>query len=135
MKTLPLDPVEFASANTPSEIILAGLDQRVAEELSEHLRTRGLRVKACDKLNSLDEEQVSNCALAFCDIRQSDLISMLRAVKMPVVVVSRLPEVNDWLDAMEAGAADYCSAPIEREQIDWILESNLPQKLKSRAAA
>lgn len=62
-------------------------------------------------------------------------MAMLQAVKMPVVVVSRLPEVNDWLDAIEAGAVDYCSAPIEREQLDWILESNLPGRLKARAAA
>lgn len=135
MKTLQLDPVEFPTANPPSEIFLAGLDQRVAADLGAYLRTRGLSVKSCEKLDNLDPDQTSNCALAFCDIGQSDLISMLRAVKMPVVVVSRLPEVNDWLDAIEAGAADYCSAPIEREQIDWILESNLPGTLKAKAAA
>lgn len=135
MKSLQADPVEFPNTASPSEIVLAGLDQRVADELSGYLRTRGLSVKSCDKLDSLDEDQASKCALAFCDIGQSDLISMLRAVKMPVVVVSRLPEVNDWLDAIEAGAADYCSAPIEREQIDWILDSNLPGRLKAKAAA
>lgn len=135
MKSLQLDPVEFPTLNSPSEIVLAGLDQKIADELSNHLRTRGLSVKSCEKLDGLDADQASNCALAFCDIGRSDLIAMLQAVKMPVVVVSRLPEVNDWLDAIEAGAVDYCSAPIEREQLDWILESNLPGRLKARAAA
>ncbi len=135
MKSLHLDPVELPIATSPSEIVLAGLDQKVAEELSGHLRTRGLSVKSCEKLDGLDAEQAGNCALAFCDIGRSDLIAMLQAVKMPVVVVSRLPEVNDWLDAIEAGAVDYCSAPIEREQLDWILESNLPGRLKARAVA
>jgi len=125
------DPIQFP---LPSEIVLAGLEQRLAEELGTHLRSRGLSVKSCAKLDSQDEDFNRNCALAFCDIGQSDLIAMLRAVKMPVVVVSRLPEVNDWLDAIEAGAADYCSAPIEREQIDWILESNLPNRAKLAAA-
>lgn len=51
-----------------------------------------------------------------------------------MVVVSRVPEVNDWLDAMDAGAADYCAAPFEKEQLDWILESNLG-RYKSAATA
>lgn len=135
MKSLQLDPVDFPLANSPSDIVLAGLDQKIAEELGQHLRTRGLSVQSCEKLDSLDAEQVSKCALAFCDIGRNDLIAMLQAVKMPVVVVSRLPEVNDWLDAIEAGAADYCSAPIEREQLDWILDSNLPGRLRARVAA
>jgi DNA-binding NtrC family response regulator len=135
VKKLQLDPVDFPVNTSRREIVLAGLEQKVADELGSYLRTRGLSVKSCEKLDSLDADQTDNCALAFCDIGQSDLMAMLKAVKMPVVVVSRLPEVNDWLDAIEAGAADYCSAPIEREQIDWILESNLPGRGMGRAAA
>jgi PleD family two-component response regulator len=46
-----------------------------------------------------------------------------------------LPEVDDWLDAMEAGAADYCAEPIEKRQLDWILESNLERKRQATVAA
>jgi hypothetical protein len=42
------------------------------------------------------------------------------------VVVSRLPEVSAWLDALEQGAADYCGAPFERKQVGWVLNSSLP---------
>lgn len=42
-----------------------------------------------------------------------------------IVVVSRHPEVSDWLDSMEAGATDYCAAPFESLQMKWILDGSL----------
>jgi DNA-binding NtrC family response regulator len=47
--------------------------------------------------------------------------------ELPVIVVSRMPEVSEWLDAIEAGAADYCAAPFESAHIQWILSSTLRQ--------
>jgi len=44
---------------------------------------------------------------------------------LPVVAVSRLPEVSAWLNALELGAADYCAPPFEPAQIHWILQSAL----------
>jgi len=40
-------------------------------------------------------------------------------------VVSRFPDVKQWLDALDAGASDYCGAPFERVQLHWILNSVL----------
>lgn len=52
----------------------------------------------------------------------------------PVVVVSRLPEVEGWLDALEEGAADYCAPPFETIQIRWLLETHAGSR-RSMAAA
>jgi len=49
----------------------------------------------------------------------------LRGLRLPVVVVSRLPEVSEWLDALDAGAADYCAAPFEHQHVSWLIESAL----------
>jgi hypothetical protein len=49
----------------------------------------------------------------------------LRGLRLPVVVVSRLPEVSQWLDALDAGAADYCAAPFEHQHMSWLIESAL----------
>ena len=49
----------------------------------------------------------------------------LRGMRLPVVVVSRLPEVSAWLDALDAGAADYCAAPFEHQHMSWLIESAL----------
>ena len=48
-----------------------------------------------------------------------------RGLRPPVVVVSRLPEISEWLDALEAGAMDYCAAPFEHRHITWLIESAL----------
>jgi PleD family two-component response regulator len=56
---------------------------------------------------------------------------------VPVVVVSRLPDVDLWLDALEAGAADYCASPFEEVQVRWLLETHLrkrPGMKKARRA-
>ena len=49
----------------------------------------------------------------------------LKGLRLPVVVVSRLPEVSEWLDALDAGAADYCAAPFEHQHMSWLIESAL----------
>jgi DNA-binding NtrC family response regulator len=59
-------------------------------------------------------------------------MSLLKRVRearpsLPFVVVTRIPETREWLDALEAGATDYCSAPIETRQLRWLMESALPR--------
>jgi len=54
---------------------------------------------------------------------------------LPVVVATRHPDDRKWLDALEGGAADYCSAPFERFQIEWILEGVCPQPALAAGAA
>ena len=53
--------------------------------------------------------------------------SLLRRVRnerptMSFIVVARLPDTVEWLDALEAGATDYCSAPIDKRQVHWMME-------------
>jgi len=51
------------------------------------------------------------------------------------VVVTRVPETREWLDALEAGATDYCSSPFETRQINWLMESALPKQRPAPAYA
>ncbi len=65
--------------------------------------------------------------LVFCGHKPEVLEAMLVAAGhvrpgLPVVVVSDKAEVPAWLDALEAGAADYCAAPFESAHLGWILE-------------
>jgi DNA-binding response OmpR family regulator len=57
-------------------------------------------------------------------------LTLLRGIRqarpgLPFVVVTRIPETSDWLDALEAGATDYCSAPLGLRQISWLMETVL----------
>jgi DNA-binding NtrC family response regulator len=115
--------------NMPGKnVLLAGLEPAVAEPLTQYLEARGLTVSSARKPGTSSE-----CDLVFCQTRQPELKQWLAQSHAPVVVVSQIPDVNDWLDAMDAGAADYCAAPFEREQLDWILESNLGKPLRLAA--
>lgn len=63
--------------------------------------------------------------IVFCSPDRDVLARAFRSFsKLPVVVVSRLPEVEGWLDALEAGAADYCAAPFEASQLRWLLDTH-----------
>jgi DNA-binding NtrC family response regulator len=66
----------------------------------------------------------------------TDLLKKVRAAKpdLPFVVVTRIPETSDWLDALEAGATDYCSAPFEARQMKWLMQSALPSRPLTVAA-
>ena len=44
---------------------------------------------------------------------------------VPFVVVTRLPETEQWLNALEEGATDYCAAPFEPRQMRWLIDSVL----------
>lgn len=37
-----------------------------------------------------------------------------------VVVVTGLPDYTKWLEALEAGADDYCCLPLDSRQIGWL---------------
>jgi DNA-binding response OmpR family regulator len=108
-------------ANSEKRVLMLGMDCSLANELSEHFADRGFAV---DQANSLPSGS-AEADLIFVESGQPGLSALIRAVSPPVIVVSRLPEVADWLDAMDSGAADYVAAPFDTRQLDWILETNL----------
>jgi DNA-binding response OmpR family regulator len=106
-----------------AKILLLGLDSPIADDLVEVLQQLGQSVQtAALGSGALESGDVH---LVFAG---SDNLSVIRRSRpdLPVVVVSRLPEVSGWLDALEQGATDYCGAPFERKQVGWILNSSLP---------
>jgi len=109
--------------------LLFGLSDDLAGELAKPL------AKLCSKIQWIggdrSYENLSNVAgssaqIIFCGA-DTQIVTKLRESKpeAPIVVVSRLPEVSDWLDSIEAGAADYCAAPFEHAQLRWILETSM----------
>jgi len=114
-------------------VVLIGLDGSRADELRQVLREQGYAVHSrplprFSQALSLVEEVKAD--LVFCSAEPEQCAPLLQAMKqertdVPVVAVSRLPEVSLWLNALELGAADYCAPPFESIQIQWILESAL----------
>ncbi|MBI5082990.1 MAG: hypothetical protein HZB13_00100 [Acidobacteria bacterium] len=82
------------------------------------------------------DQKLARAEIVFCNFTREVLAAALcRFKNLPVVVVSRLPEVDGWLDALEAGAADYCAAPFDAVQIGWLLDTHTGGRERVRHAA
>lgn len=121
-----------------AKVLLYGLDDRLAEELNSALHGLAVTLRAesaHDVSQCLDTRESPAPQLIFCSF-ENGLESMLHAVSghgrgVPVIAVSRHAEVHHWIDAIEAGAADYCAAPFESGHMRWLLQSNIHAPVKA----
>lgn len=115
---------------TKRKALLFGLEEALASSLQEVLSRCGCRARLAGSDESPRPADIVFCA-STPDLRRA---ALNRFHGLPVVVVSRLPEVEGWLDALEDGAADYCAAPFEPVQLKWLLDTHTRQR-KAFAAA
>ena len=118
--------------NVPaSKIIFFGLADDLAENSRKVLAQQGHVVfaypflPAAQALTAIEQVQAN---YVFCVAEPAKYKALLAAIQqkragLPLVVVSRLPETSAWLEALQAGACDYCAPPFESTSIRWILES------------
>jgi DNA-binding NtrC family response regulator len=113
-----------------AKILLFGLDHCIADELNPVLKQLGQTVQIAAHASGVLQHTDANVVFA-----AGESLGAVREQRpeLPVVVVSRIPEVRGWLDALEAGATDYCGAPFEAAQVRWVLDSSL--HIRVRAAA
>jgi DNA-binding response OmpR family regulator len=120
-----------------ASVLLVGLEQTTAAQISRALAVERHRVE--QKTQTLGMVEIMSADIVFAGGEPSQYLSLLRQVRdqrptLPFVVVTRVPETNEWLNALEAGATDYCAAPFESRQIHWLMEAAL-QKQHTFAAA
>lgn len=109
-------------------VLLLGIEPSVAGELASTLRSLGYGIiteaeSVCD-LDDDDDVSRYNFIFTSSDRRCFHAAMTHAGAGVPVIITTRLPEEQLWLDAMEEGAADYCAAPFEPNLIGWILQSN-----------
>jgi DNA-binding response OmpR family regulator len=114
-------------------IVFTGLEQRVQNDLGRVLGNEGheVIVRATHDFDGADA--------VFCNGDSPGYVSVLRQIRglrpdLPIIVVTRLPESDKWLNALEAGADDYCSAPFESVQVRWILAAVMSRAATRNAA-
>ena len=113
-----------------ASVFLIGLEQAIASQVSRALAVERHRIET--KSPDIDVREMMDVDIVFAGGEPAQYLSLLREVRqvrpdMPFVVVTRVPETTAWLDALEAGATDYCSSPFESRQIHWLMESALPK--------
>ena len=121
------------SVSGKATILLYGLDPSLERELSNVLGQFEVRTCHTDELEGVEEADLVFCSALGTQLRHVLQVTQQGPARPPVIVVSRLPEVSRWLDAMEAGANDYCAAPFEKKHLGWILRSNIPTMQLSAA--
>ncbi len=98
-----------------AKVLLLGLDDSLAGTLSLKLTEMNYETGA------LAEASPDLVFTTLARLRQT----RQQLPGVPAVVVSRLPETHEWLDALEGGAVDYCAAPFETRSLKWILDGAL----------
>jgi DNA-binding response OmpR family regulator len=111
-----------------ARIFLIGLEPAVAAQIGNVLSRQRHRVE--HRSEDIEASDLMAADIIFAGGEASHYLAVLRRVRnvrpsVPFFVTTRLPSTTDWLDALEAGATDYCSAPFEARQVNWLIESAL----------
>jgi DNA-binding response OmpR family regulator len=119
-----------------ARVVFVGVEQAAAVQIAKALAVERHQLE--QKPKGAFAVDVIDADIVFAGGDPIHYLSLLRTVReqrpaLPFVVVTRVPETNEWLDALEAGATDYCSAPFENRQINWLMESALPQQRPAAA--
>lgn len=111
-----------------ASVLLLGLDEGAAQKIERVSSQAGHTVRR--EPLKVDFATRPQADLIFLSGDHRDYLPALRAIRAyhqapPVVVVTRLPETSGWIDALEAGATDYCASPFESVHVKWTLDSAL----------
>ena len=120
--------IQNRKASCMAKILLLGLENDLAVPLARVLRNLEHDVETAESLESGMRHRTAE--LIFANGDDPDFRYTLRTLSalrpdLPAVVVNRLPDNMRWLDALDAGAADYCGAPFEPTQVRWVIDSAL----------
>jgi len=112
-----------------ANVLLLGLENGAARQIQRALQDENHRV--VNKSVEASDTEILAADIVFASGDGKRYVALLKHVRernpaLPFVVVTRLPETSDWIDALEAGATDYCSAPFEPHQLRWLMDSALP---------
>lgn len=121
-----------------ARVVFVGVEQALAVPIARALAVE--RHQLDHKPHNAVVLDILDADIVFAGGEPKNYLSLLRKVRevrplLPFVVVTRVPQTNQWLDALEAGATDYCSAPFENRQINWLMESILPRQRPVASAA
>lgn len=110
-------------ADLAPKAVLFGLEPEVETELAASLQGT-----LCVILRSMGLPVMPGVSpgsgIVFCPRGAAFSAAKAAYPNLPVVIVSRLPDTREWLDALELGAADYVAGPFESVQMRWLFEAH-----------
>jgi len=108
-----------------ANVILIGLDRLVAHQITRVVEIE--RHTVWERPYSVTMRELGDCGIVFAAGDSQGCLSLLRRVRkemptLPFVVVAKNAGTGAWLEALDAGATDYCCLPVERRQIQHLME-------------
>jgi DNA-binding NtrC family response regulator len=109
-----------------AKVALIGLGRAAAGQICSALAKDNHQIIRYQEQEAIIRELL-DVDFVFAGGEPPEYLPLLKRVRdfrpmMPFVVVARVPETIEWLDALEAGATDYCSTPIDTRQLHWMME-------------
>ncbi len=136
LELLPADPafsMEIQMPNSNNALapraILLGLEPALESELAASLRSASFAVS-----HGPGSPVKRDGGLIFCPRGAAFAEARKAFPELPVVVVSRLPDTGEWLEALDLGAADYIAAPFEPVQMRWLWKAQHSERAAAAAA-
>jgi DNA-binding response OmpR family regulator len=114
-------------------ILIVDREARDRERYAQHLRERGISVRACSSYEEggqyLNREKydlviVDQGGPAF-EGKAIAARSVRKNPSVPVLVITRHHNMASYLDAMQLGAADYLEKPIPIHDLLWRIDTYL----------
>jgi DNA-binding NtrC family response regulator len=111
-----------------AKIVLIGLEHAAGAQICGALAVHNHQIE--HQLQDVAIPDLLDADIVFAGGDATCYMSLLSRVRearptLPFIVVTQIPKTTEWIDALEAGATDYCSAPIEARQLHWLMESAL----------
>jgi DNA-binding response OmpR family regulator len=103
-----------------ARVVFSGLDERSAVQLEDLLTFDGHKVRREHYLMPM--AGFLNADIVFVGGLPRQYLPLLRRLRrvdtsLAVIVVAPDPQTSEWLDALEAGATDYCVPPLNMRQV------------------
>lgn len=119
-----------------TRVVLIGLGQTATGQICRSLDMDSHRIEY--RQHNAVVRDLMDADVVFAGGEPSCYMPLLRRIRearptLPFIVVTRIPETGAWLDALEAGATDYCSMPIEMRQLRWLMEYVSPRPRSAAA--
>lgn len=117
-----------------AKVIFSGLEPRSAGRLAGILAADGHEIQRQNC--NVPIQELLDANIVFVGGEPNHYLSLLRRVRsidpaLAFVIVARSPETSEWLDALEAGATDYCSAPFDQKMVRGLIASAIARQTTS----
>ncbi len=112
-----------------ANIFMVGLDEAAADRIGTALAPGHHHIDRCPA--PVQPQDLDKADIVFAGSDRTQYLPLLRGFRdthpdTPFVVVARVPETSEWIEALEAGATDYCSDTDGNRQLGWLVESLMP---------